>query len=121
MIEIIESFPSNVVGAIAKGRITRNDYDEVLIPRIKQTLQRHEKIRCYYELGPEFSGMDAGAVWEDMILGFEYLLRWERVAAVTDINWIAHALNAFRFLMPGRMKVFPTSETAQARAWIIAE
>jgi hypothetical protein len=26
----------------------------------------------------------------------------------------------FGFLMPGMMKLFPTSEAAQARAWIIA-
>lgn len=120
MIEIIENFPENVVAIAAKGRLTRQDYDEVVIPKIEEALKGHEKIRCYYELGAEFSGMDAGAAWEDAVIGLEYWSRWERVAAVTDVPWIAHTLNAFRFLMPGRMKVFPVSEAAAARAWIIA-
>lgn len=46
------------------------------------------------------------------------LSQWERVAAVTDVSWIAHTLNAFRFLMPGKMKVFPTGEAEKARAWV---
>ena len=29
-------------------------------------------------------------------------------------------MNAFRFLMPGEIKVFPTSRAAEARAWIVA-
>ncbi|HQT26449.1 MAG TPA: STAS/SEC14 domain-containing protein [Burkholderiales bacterium] len=121
MIEIIESFPENVIGLIAKGRVTRKDYEEVLIPKIERMLREHEKVRCYYELGQEFEGMDAGAAWEDMIVGLEHFSKWERVAAVTDVQWIAHTLNAFRFLMPGRMKVFPTSEADAAREWVNSE
>ena len=34
MIEIVESFPGNVVGILAKGEVTRKDYLKVLIPAI---------------------------------------------------------------------------------------
>jgi len=44
----------------------------------------------------------------------------ERVAVVTDVEWIKQTMRFFSFLMPGAMRVFPTSEAAQARAWIIA-
>lgn len=118
MIEIIENFPEDVVAIVAKGRVTRQDYEEVLIPKIEEALKKYGKIRCYYELGSEFSGMDAGAAWEDMVLGLEHLSQWERVAAVTDVSWIAHTLNAFRFLMPGKMKVFPAGEAEKARTWV---
>jgi hypothetical protein len=50
----------------------------------------------------------------------EHLTRWERVAVVTDVEWIKQTMRFFSFLMPGAMRVFPTSEAAQARAWIIA-
>jgi hypothetical protein len=40
------------------------------------------------------------------------------MAVVTDVDWIRHTIRAFSFLMPGEMRVFPTSEASQARQWI---
>lgn len=118
MIEVLNDFPDNVVAFIAKGRVTREDYEKTLIPKIESALEQHDKISCYYELGSAFSGMDAGAMWEDTLVGLEHLSKWDKVAAVTDIPWIAHVLSAFRFLMPGRLRVFPTSEVQAARKWV---
>ena len=48
--------PDNVVAARAVGqRVTRQDNDAVLIPRVEATAKR--KIRCYYETGADFVGM----------------------------------------------------------------
>ena len=118
MIKILEGFPDNVIAASTVGRVTRQDYEAVLIPRVEETAKKHSKIRCYYEIGADFSGMEPGAVWEDFRVGVEYWTRWERVAVVTDVTWIAHVVSAFRFLMPGQIRVFPTSEKETARAWV---
>ena len=118
MIEILADFPDNVVAASAHGVVTRRDYQDILVPRVELTLKRHPKIRCYYELGREFSSMEAGAMWEDFKIGVEHLSRWERVAVVTDVDWIRHAVNVFRFLMPGEVRVFAVSEAAAAGEWI---
>jgi hypothetical protein len=65
--------------------------------------------------------MDAGAVWEDFRIGVGHLSGWERIAVVTDVDWVRLAINAFRFLVRGEIRIFPTSETAEARRWIAAE
>ncbi|HTW65434.1 MAG TPA: STAS/SEC14 domain-containing protein [Bryobacteraceae bacterium] len=119
MIEIIGTFPDRVVGLIAKGQVTKQDYERILIPRIEAALQRHKKIRLYYELGLQFSGIDSGAAWEDLKIGVEHLGSWERMAVVTDVDWIKHMINAFRFLIPGDLRLFPTAQTLEARAWIV--
>lgn len=120
MIERLQGFPDTVVAISARGYVTRSDYERVLIPQVKQALDRHGKIRCYYELGADFSGFEPGAAWEDFKLGLEYLSRWERVAVVTDVDWIRLAINTFRFLVPGEIKVFATTQSAEAREWISA-
>jgi len=120
MIEILKDFPDNVVAAAAHGVVTKQDYQHTLIPQVELTLKRYPKIRCYYNLGPQFSEMEPGAMWEDFKIGVEHISRWERVAIVTDVEWIRHATNVFRFLMPGEVRVFATSETASAREWITA-
>src|SRR6476661_714293 len=98
MLQMLTDFPDNVVAASASGVVTRHDYQECLVPQVELALKQHPKIRCYYELGPQFSRMEAGAMWEDFKIGIEHLSRWERVAVVSDVDWIKHAVNAFRFL-----------------------
>ncbi len=120
MIEVLEQFPENVVAFAAKGRVTRQDYESVLIPRLEEALRRPGKVRCYYELGAGFSGMEAGAMWEDFKIGVEHLARRERVAVVTDIDWIRRAVNMFGFLVPGEFRVFGTGEAIEARRWVAA-
>jgi hypothetical protein len=120
MIEHIEGFPDNVVALAAKGRLTKQDYDQVLIPQVEAALQRHPKIRLYYELGSQFSGIDPGAAWEDFRIGMEHLTRWEHAAIVTDVDWIRHIVGALRFLMPGELRVFTTAQAREARDWIVS-
>ncbi len=120
MIELLQGFPDNVVACAAKGQVTKKDYEQALIPDVERALERNAKIRCYYELSPEFAGFDAGAAWEDAKLGIEHLTRWERVAVVTDVEWIRLATSAFRFLMPGQVRVFSAADSAEAKRWITA-
>ena len=110
MIEHLTSFPDNVLAFVCKGRVTKADYDAVLVPAVVQALKTHDKVRLYYETAGDFAGIDPGAMWEDFKVGMEHLTRWERVAVVTDVEWIKQTIRFFRFLMPGTMKLFPTSE-----------
>ena len=121
MLEILQGLPDNVVAVTGKGQVTRDDYDKVLVPQVKTALSRHRKIRCYYELGPDFSGFDAGAMWEDFKLGVENLTHWERVAIVTDVDWIRHATQLFRFMFSGEIRVFTHAQALEARHWIAAD
>ncbi|MGD8479851.1 MAG: STAS/SEC14 domain-containing protein [Methyloceanibacter sp.] len=118
MIELLKGFPDNVVAVSGKGQITKSDYDRVLIPAVETALKEHEKLGLYYELGSDFGGYEAAAAWEDFKVGMEHLTRWERVAVVTDVEWIKYTMQIFSFMMPGDMRVFPVSEAEKARAWI---
>jgi hypothetical protein len=116
MIQIIDGLPDNVVGIIAKGRVTNNDCDEILRPAMENTLKRHDKVRLYYQIGCRFPG----AAWENLRVGIEYIPQWERVAIVTDVGWVRHTVNAFRFLIPGEVRVFTSNEAYEGCAWISA-
>ena len=70
---------------------------------------------------PDFVGIESGAVWKDFKIGMEHITRWERMAVVTDVDWIKHTMRFFSFLMPGEMRTFARSESEQARAWIIGK
>jgi hypothetical protein len=120
MIEVLEGFPTNVTAFACHGHVTRQDYDTVLVPKVKEALEQHEKVRLYYETAADFDNIDAGAVLEDTMIGLSHALRWEKLAVVTDINWIRRSIMLFRFLMPGELRVFSSADAAKARSWIAA-
>jgi SpoIIAA-like len=120
MIEPLADFPPNVLAFACKGHVTKDDYKRALVPSVEKALREHEKVRIYYEIGADFAGIDPSAVWEDMKIGLGHLQRWDRIAVVTDVDWIRHTMSVFGFLLPAEMRIFPSSETAMARDWIRA-
>ena len=56
MIELIHGLPRNVVGITTRGRVTREDWDDVLLPAMDEALRRHEKVRLYYEIASRYPG-----------------------------------------------------------------
>jgi hypothetical protein len=119
MIETLSGFPDNILAFVCHGKVTKADYDTVIIPAAEKALKAHEKIRLYYEIGKEFTSFEPAAMWEDFKVGMSHLTQWERIAVVTDVDWIKYAVQAFGFLMPAKLRVFPTDEAETARTWIV--
>jgi hypothetical protein len=116
MLELIDGLPKNVVGIVATGKVTLADCENVLVPAIKQSRKRHDKIRLYYELNSRFPG----SAWDDLDLGLENVSCCERVAIVTDIGWVRLTVKAVRFLIPSKIRVFAGIQAEEGLAWITA-
>lgn len=119
MVDKIPDLPDNVLGLTAKGNVTVNDYESVIIPEVEALFSRHHKVRFLYHLGEDFTGMETGAMWDDAKLGLKHLTGWERIAVVSDIDWIRVAVRVFSLAMPGHIRVFHNLEFAEAISWII--
>jgi hypothetical protein len=118
MIELLPNLPDKVVGIIASGQVTASDYENVVFPAIESTLEARGSVRILYQLGPAFTGFTAGAMWDDMKLGIAHLKAWEKIAVVTDFDWVAGAIRIFGFAMPCPVKVFSNNDFAEAVRWI---
>ncbi|MDY0189211.1 MAG: STAS/SEC14 domain-containing protein [Desulfuromonas sp.] len=118
MIERIQDLPANVLGFSAIGKVTGSDYENVLIPAVEALLTRQKKVRLLYCLGEQFSGFDMQAMWDDTKLGLQHLTAWEKIAVVSDLEWIKTAVKVFGFVMPGKVRVFANGELAEARQWL---
>jgi hypothetical protein len=90
-----------------------------VIPLVEAALKREQKVNIYCQVDSDFAGLDLGAMWDDLKVGLGNLTRWERIAVVTDVEWIGNALKVFGFLKPGQVQVFPQSEADQARKWSV--
>src|SRR3954467_6263322 len=115
MLEAVPGLPSNVIGIIAKGRVTRAECKSVLRPMITAAVKVHKTLGLYYELSSRYPG----AGWDELHLGLK-LPAWERAVVVSDTAWVRQMANAFLFLVAKDVQVFKNSEINDAKAWISA-
>jgi len=120
MLERIES-SENVLAFRAGGRIEKSDYEEVLEPAVHRMLEERGELRFVYVLGDGFEGYTFGAGWEDAKLGIGHLTKWKRCAVVTDREGLRHFIGAFRWMMPGDLKLFHTAEEQAALEWAASD
>ena len=118
MIKQIKGVPNNVLGFEAIGTVTGEDYETVLMPAIEEKLKEFPKIRLLYYLGSSFSGYNLGAILDDTKIGLKHLKAWERIAVVSDTEWIQKAIHLFGFAIPGEVRVFKNDKISNAIKWL---
>jgi hypothetical protein len=118
MIVKILDLPDYVLGFTAKGTVTESDYESVIIPEVEAMFSRRGKVRLLYHLGEEFSKIEASAAWDDARLGLKHLTGWERMAVVSDVEWIRWAVGIFGLAIPGHVRVFHNRDLIEAKRWI---
>jgi hypothetical protein len=118
MIERLRDLPAGVDGLRAKGKVTKQDYDTVLLPILDEARSHGRRIRLVYHFGPEFEGFTAGGAWEDARVGLRYLRLFERCAIVSDIGWVRESSRLVGAMMPCPVKVFGNGEWSDALAWL---
>ena len=118
MIELMPELPSHVVGLVASGQVTAEDYETVVIPAVEAALKTHDKICLLYHIGPEWTGFTAGAMWDDAKVGLSHMAAWGKVAVVTDVEWIRAGVKFFGFTITGVVKIFGNERLDEAKAWV---
>jgi hypothetical protein len=115
MLNEIPELPPGVIGFEVAGKLEADDYRDTLAPALNRAADTGE-IRLVIVL-PEFEGIDPGAIWEDTKVGVKNWGAWKRVAVVTDVEWMMHAMRWFGWMSPGEVKHFALAERDAAIDW----
>jgi hypothetical protein len=118
MIELTGGLPDGVVGFEAVGVVTRDDYENVVVPAVEAALEGHDRVRLLHVLGERVEHHTAGAFWEDTRLGLSHLRSFERIAVVTDLGPVRALVEAGHWAVPGELRLFANAERAEAEAWV---
>lgn len=121
MIRLREDVPDHVVIATASGTVTGEDYEQTLLPAVERASKGGAKARLLYVLGSEFMRFDPSGAADDLKMGMDHWTDFERIGLVTDHEGYSFMARAFGFVMPGEVRVFPTTEMADAEAWILGD
>ena len=120
MIERIDDVPAGTVGLRASGKLTRDEYREVLEPALREGIDTGE-LRLVFVLA-DFDGIEPAAIPEDLKTGLSAWLghhsAWKRFALVTDVEWVAKAMHMFAWMTPGEVRIYELDEVEDAKAWV---
>ena len=118
MLQMMKHMPPGTVGVKAVGTVTEEDYRQVLEPALQGALERRAA-RLLYVLGDEFDSFSRDVAWASTKLWAKNLKGWDRIAVVSDADWLENAVGLFSWLVPGAMRVFETDDVDEAKAWLV--
>jgi hypothetical protein len=118
MLKVIENMPAGTIGLEAVGKVTEQDYRDVLVPAVTKA-RAEGKVRLLYVLGDDFDSYSAGAVWADAKVWAKSIGAWERIAIVADADWLEHAAKAVSWMVSGEVKAFDDDDLREAKIWLV--
>lgn len=84
MISIINDAPENVAAFNATGEITREDFENLVIPHVKSKVEQFDELNYLLYLDTDLDNFTMGAWLQDALLGIKNITKWNRAAIVTD-------------------------------------
>jgi len=122
MVEKIDDMPAGTIGFRASGKLTLEDYRDVLVPTLREAVEAGE-VRMLFVLS-DFEELEPQAWLEDaktgVELGFLKHSAWKRSAIVSDAEWVKKAMRLFAWMTPGEVMVYDLDQEDEARAWVAA-
>jgi SpoIIAA-like len=118
VLKLIDGLPPTVLGVEASGRVTHEDYINILIPNAEAMLAKGP-INMIYVIGGDFTGYELEALWDDGAFGLKHWYDFRRIAVVADHAWLRAAVTMFKPFFPHEVRLFRLTDLAAAKAWII--
>lgn len=120
MIKVLPESKGNILVLSAVGKLTDQDYKDVLIPRLESIIREHGKARLLLDMNDEFDGWEAAALWDDAHFGLTHRNDFEKVGVIGGPKWVESGLKIAALAISGEIRSFSSSERKEALRWINA-
>jgi SpoIIAA-like len=113
--------PPGTIGFEAVGEVEDDDWEKTVEPVLRREIADGHKVRLLYLLGAAAREVEGDAMSADAGFRARHATSFDRVAVVSDEDWMRPALGALSFLLPGKAKGFRVREISEAKDWLTAE
>jgi SpoIIAA-like len=120
MLKQMADMPPGAVGFEGIGEVDDDDFEKTVEPVLRRIIADGRKVRLLYLLGAQFREYEGDALKEEMKFAIHHPSAYERVAVVSDEEWLRPALRLLSVLVPGQLRGFRTAELAAAKSWVAA-
>jgi len=110
--------PAGTIGFEAVGEVEDDDWEETVEPVLRQEIAAGRDVRLLYLIGAGAHEVEGDAMSADTGFRVRHATSYERVAVVSDEDWMRPALRALSFLLPGKARGFRVRDLAEAKAWL---
>jgi hypothetical protein len=114
----MRNMPAGTIGFEAVGEVEDDDWEQAVEPLLRAEIAAGRKVRLMYLLGPDARSVEGDAMKADTGFRARHATSFDRVAVVSDEDWMRPALGALSFLLPGKAKGFGVRELAAAKTWL---
>jgi SpoIIAA-like len=119
MLRRMTDMPPGTIGFEAIGEVEDDDWDEAVEPALRQEIAEGRKVRLLYLLGADVREVEGDAMTADTGFRARHATSFDRVAVVSDEDWLRPAVRALSFMLPGSAKAFRVRDLQAAKAWLV--
>ena len=119
MLTKLGDVPSHVAAFTATGEVTKEDYDNVLVPELERIDQQHGHIHYLMIMETPVKNFSLGAWMQDILQGLKHFRGWKKIAIVTDEKGVEKFSDLFTSFIPGETKGFSLAQTEAAKKWVV--
>jgi SpoIIAA-like len=113
--------PDGTIGFEAVGEVEDDDWAETVEPVMRQEIAAGRNVRLLYLIGAGARELEGEAMGADTGFRVRHATSYERVAVVSDEDWMRPALRALSLLLPGKARGFRVRNLAEAKAWLVED
>ena len=118
MLRRMSDLPPGTIGFEAIGEVEDDDWEDAVEPVLRQEIAAGRKVRLLYLLGAEAREIEGDAMTADTGFRARHATSFDRVAVVSDEDWLRPAVRALSFMLPGSAKALPVRDLQAAKAWL---
>ncbi len=116
MQEIMPESQGKILGVRISGSFNSDEYQSLLIPRLKNIIQEHGGVRFLLCLEDSFQGFGLSDLLNDAFVQ-EYADNFEKIAILSGSMWSRLELRAASLLI-SRVNIFSLDELPEAWEWL---
>ena len=120
MLQILHDVPAHVVGVRAVGQVSKDDYEQTLLPAIEKVAKEYGEINFLMLFETDVQNFTYGAWMQDAKMSLQQFSKWNKIAIVSDQKVVEKFSYIFNYLSPAEAKGFPVSDIALAKTWVAA-
>jgi SpoIIAA-like len=121
MLKQMAGMPAGTIGFEAIGEVDDDDFEATVEPALRRIIAEGRKVRLLYLLGVRLGDYEGDALKEEVEFAAHHPSAYERVAVVSDEEWLRPALRVLSVLVPGQLRGFPIAELEPAKSWVAGD
>jgi len=118
MLRPMTDMPDGTLGFEAVGEVDDDDWEGTVEPVLRQEIAGGRPVRLLYLLGAQSRDVEHDAMTADTGFRARHASSFERVAVVSDEDWMRAAVRVLSVLLPGKAKSFRVRDLEPAKAWL---